>query len=88
MSCDLDLAGDILSFYVSQSSPVEFLLFFFLVLVLEGCFRSTSSSRSSATALDGEYVSTFFLATNKEWFFSGFSYLAWYIIVIFHTLVL
>ena len=87
MSCDLDLAGDILSFYVSQSSPVEF-LFFFLVLVLEGCFRSTSSSRSSATALDGEYVSTFFLATNKEWFFSGFSYLAWYIIVIFHTLVL
>jgi len=29
-----------------------------------------------------------FLATNKEWFFSGFSYLAWYITVIFHTLVL
>jgi len=36
----------------------------------------------------GKYVSTLFLATNKEWFFSGFSYMAWYIIVIFHTLVL
>ena len=44
---------------VGQSSPVEF-LFFFLVLFLEGCFRSTSFSRSSATALDRKYVSTFF----------------------------
>ena len=41
-------------------------------------FVCTSSPRFRATALDGEYVSTYFLATSKEWFFSGFSYLAWY----------
>ena len=29
-----------------------------------------------ATALDEEYVFTYFLTTSKEWFFSGFSYLA------------
>ena len=34
------------------------------------------SSEYSAAALDEEYVSTYFLATSKEWFFSGFSYLA------------
>ena len=31
---------------------------------------------SRAAALDEEYVSTHFLATSKECFFSGFSYLA------------
>ena len=36
----------------------------------------TLSSGYSAAALDEEYVSTYFLATSKEWFFSGFSYLA------------
>ena len=41
-------------------------------------FVCTSSPRFRATALDGEYVSTYFLATSKEWFFSGFSYQAWY----------
>ena len=40
-------------------------------------FVCTSSSRFRAAALHGEYVSTYFLATSKEWFFSGFSYLAW-----------
>ena len=34
------------------------------------------SSEYSAAALDEEYVSTYFLATSKEWFFSGFWYLA------------
>ena len=29
-----------------------------------------------ASALDEEYVSPYFLATSKEWFFGGFSYLA------------
>ena len=36
----------------------------------------TLSSGYSAAALDEEYVSTYFLATSKEWFFSGFSHLA------------
>ena len=36
----------------------------------------TLSSGYSAAALDEEYVSTYFLAISKEWFFSGFSYLA------------
>ena len=36
----------------------------------------TLSSGYSAAALDEEYVSTYFLASSKEWFFSGFSYLA------------
>ena len=83
LSCDL---RDYLSFWreiFCHSTSVSLLL-------LSSFFLSsfTSSSRSSATALDGDYVSTFFLATNKEWFFSGFSYLAWYIIVIFHTWIL
>ena len=37
---------------------------------------ATFSSGYSAAVLDEEYVSTYFLATSKEWFFSGFSYLA------------
>ena len=36
----------------------------------------TLSSGYSAAALDEEYVSTYFLASSKEWFFSGFLYLA------------
>ena len=36
----------------------------------------TLSPGYSAAALDEEYVSTYFLASSKEWFFSGFSYLA------------
>ena len=36
----------------------------------------TISSGSCAAALDEEHVSTYFLATSKGWFFSGFSYLA------------
>ena len=37
---------------------------------------ATLSSGQSATALDEEYFSAYFLATSKEWLFSGFSYLA------------
>ena len=40
---------------------------------MEGQFRSTSSSRFCATALDEEYISTL------EQFFYGFVYLAQYI---------
>ena len=35
----------------------------------------TLSVGYSAAALDEEYDSTYFLATSKEWFFSGFLYL-------------
>ena len=45
----------------------------------------TSSPRSGAKAKDGEYVSTDFLATSKEWFLSGFSYVAWHTYFAFHT---
>ena len=33
----------------------------------------TLSSGYRTAALDEEYVSTYFLATSNEWFFSGFS---------------
>ena len=36
------------------------------------CILFTSFPRSGATELDGEYLSTDFLATSKEWFFGGF----------------
>ena len=48
-------------------------------------FFFTPSSRFGDAALDEEYVSTHFLATSKECFFSGFSYLAWYNIEAFHA---
>ena len=62
LSCDFP---DYLGFWreiFCHSTPVRLLnsFFFFLVLFLEGCFRGTSSLRSSATALDGEEVSPFF----------------------------
>ena len=41
--------------------------------------------RSGATTLDEEYVSTDFLATSKEWLFSGFWYLAWHTYFAFHA---
>ena len=44
--------------------------FFASVLPFPRCF--------CAAALVGGHVSTYFSATSKGWFFSGFSYLAWY----------
>ena len=63
--------------------------FFFLVLFLKVCFRSTPSSRSGATALYWECFHIF-LATNKEWSLVGFH--IWrgrsvYLIQTFHALV-
>ena len=46
--------------------------------IFYGLLCLPSSPRCGATALDGEYVSTDFLATSKGWFFRGFSYLAWH----------
>ena len=75
------LVGNI---YHSTSVSLRFTCFNFISYIL--CFiLFTSSPRSGATALDGEYVSTDFLATSKEWFFSGFSYLAWHTYFAFHA---
>ena len=56
---------------------------FFLALLGQGGSRGTSSLRFRATTLDGEYVSVPRLATNKEWFYGGFSYPASYSIKLF-----
>ena len=65
-------SGDYLRFLVgnvnhSTSVSLRFTCFNFISYIL--CFTLfTSSPRSGATALDGEYVSTDFLATSKGWF--------------------
>ena len=68
----------------STSVSLRFTCFYFVLYIL-WFIVFTSSPRSGATALDGEYVSTDFLATSKEWFFSGFSYLAWHSYFAFHA---
>ena len=64
----------------SVSLSVHFYLFcqylklrLFLLCVM---FICTLSLGFCSTALDKEYVSTFFLATSRGWLFSGFSNLA------------
>ena len=75
------LVGNI---YHSTSVSLRCTCFNFISYIL--CFiLFTSSPRSGATALDGEYVSTDFLAASKEWFFSGFSYQAWHTYFAFHA---
>ena len=51
----------------------EFILYCIFCILIS---RTPLSSGSCAAALDGEYVSTYFLATSKGWFLGGFSYLA------------
>ena len=55
-----------------------FILFYFKLRLsfLPAMFICTLSSGFSATALDKEYVCTYFLATSMGSFFGGFSYLA------------
>ena len=89
LSCDLREYLDFWQKMFCYSTSVILLLLssFFLPSFSFARFcGTTSSSRSSASALEGEHVSTFPLAVNKEWFFSAFSYLAWYIVLRFHTL--
>ena len=50
-------------------------------------FLATLSSGHSATALDEEYFSAYFLATSKEWLFSGFSYLAQHSLILYNLSV-
>ena len=66
----------------STSVSLRFTCFNFISYILWFTLF-TSSPRSGA--LDGEYVSTDFLATSKGWFFSGFSYLAWHTFFAFHA---
>jgi len=60
---------------------------FFLFLFWSGWSKSTSSPRVRTTALDEEYVFTS-LAANKDWFYSGSSYMAWCIVKGFRAVVL
>ena len=72
------LAGDLShSRSVSRSvRPLYFLGLRFDLIYSCKLLMNSLSSGSRAAALDEEYVSTYFLATSKGWFFSGFSYLS------------